>query len=222
MSVAHYDENLLVEMLADGVPYATIAQAVGLTVSMVGKIARGDYRRKLSQRVEEIREARRQAARERAARRGAELMRAHVEQGLSGTGETARKCREFILNCLIQRDEDTADRLDALLGDYTQDAPAPARATAVVAQAAPDAPTPQAPEPKPVQEAKDTKDAKDAKDQRGEKPLGAAKDARSAADPARAVAKPARIFTRPQPGSPAAEAATRWRESQQGSRPSSP
>ena len=141
MSAAHYDENLLVEMLADDAPYAKIAQAVGLTASMVGKIARGSYRVNLSRRVEEILETRRQAVCDTAARRAADLMRAHVEEGLKAGGETARKCREFILERIIAQGDCDNDVLDTLLADSAKPTQPPADADAP----APAAPAPTAP-----------------------------------------------------------------------------
>ncbi|MCE5277780.1 MAG: hypothetical protein ABFD92_15670 [Planctomycetaceae bacterium] len=117
MSVSEvvHDDRLLVQMLADGAPYRQIAKITGLSVSMIGKIARGDNRRVVSHQVHEVKEARRQALRDAAARRAADLMNAHVEEGLKAGGETARKCREFIIGHLLEQDDNPADLFDTLL-----------------------------------------------------------------------------------------------------------
>ncbi|MCE5277513.1 MAG: hypothetical protein ABFD92_13890 [Planctomycetaceae bacterium] len=152
-TAARYDEDQLVEMLADGAPYDKVAAAVGITVSMVGKIARGDSRRKLWQRIEDIRQARQQAVHEIAVARAVDIMRAHVNEGLTGTGETARKCREFVLELLLPKDDCPIDLLETLLAESAKPA-AGEYATAGEAQAQGEG---------VAGEAKDQKDDKDCK-----------------------------------------------------------
>ncbi|MCE5279643.1 MAG: hypothetical protein ABFD92_09480 [Planctomycetaceae bacterium] len=171
MSVANYNEDLLVELLSEGAHYDKIAQAVGLTVSMVGKIARGDYRGHIAQRVREILQDRRKAVRDAAAQRAADLMRAHVAEGLTAGGETARKCREFILNHLLAG-QDAADVLTTLLADSAKP-PRPAGAMTPQPVAGVAAHAQRTQEPKDLKDTKDIKDAQTgAKDQTAEQAQG--------------------------------------------------
>ena len=99
--VGVYDDGRLVEMLAGGEwTYGEIGQALGLTAGHVGRIARGERRPRV---MAEVR-ARVAAALAEARRVGVRwcraLMERHVEVGLGGKGETARKCREFVLSRL--------------------------------------------------------------------------------------------------------------------------
>ncbi|MCE5325192.1 MAG: hypothetical protein LLG01_02135 [Planctomycetaceae bacterium] len=179
MTAARYDENQLVEMLADGAPYDKVAAAVGITVSMVGKIARGDSRRKLWQRIEDIRQARQQAVHEIAVARAADLMRAHVNEGLTGSGETARKCREFVLELLLPKDDCPTDLLETLLAESAKPAVAE-KSLAGEAQAQGEA---------VAGESKDQKDDKDCKAE--STPIAACASPADTAGPATVQASPA-------------------------------
>ncbi|MCE5325387.1 MAG: hypothetical protein LLG01_03130 [Planctomycetaceae bacterium] len=124
--MAQYDEMKLLDLLADGVAYEQVAQEIGISRSMVAKIAQGRTRPEIHQQLLDIREARRQAVHDLAAKKATTLMRMHIEEGLARGGETARKCREFILDRLLTRDDTPADMLDKLLADSAKADPSAA------------------------------------------------------------------------------------------------
>jgi hypothetical protein len=99
--VGVYDDGRLVEMLAGGeFTYAQIGKALGLTAGHVGRIARGERRPGVMAEVRARVAAALAEARRVAVRSCRRLMARHVEVGLAGRGETARKCREFVLSRL--------------------------------------------------------------------------------------------------------------------------
>ena len=111
-----YDEDKLVTLLFEGnKTYDDIAKEVGITASMVGKIARGESRHDLSGRVQNLQEERRRAIRHLAVRWGSDLMKAHIREGIEGSGETARKCREYVLGQL-RTDRPLSDVEEAMMG----------------------------------------------------------------------------------------------------------
>ena len=96
--VGEYDDGRLVEMLAGGEwTYGEIGQALGLTEGHVGRIARGERRPGVMAEVRARVAAALAEARRVGVRWCRRLMERHVEVGLGGRGETARKCREFVL-----------------------------------------------------------------------------------------------------------------------------
>ena len=102
--VGRYDDGVLVEMLAGGRPYGEIAEALGLSEAYVGKVARGERRPRLLAAVRATRQAAIDEARRLGARWSRALLGRHIQVGLAGDDETARKCREFALEacCLGQ------------------------------------------------------------------------------------------------------------------------
>ncbi len=105
--VRTYSDEKLINLLAQGdYTYTQIGRAVGLSKAQVGKIARGERRKDLQTRIR----AARRAFLEQAERLGIQwarpLLMRHIQVGLRGLGETARKCREFALDrCAFHRDK---------------------------------------------------------------------------------------------------------------------
>jgi len=64
---------------------------------MVGKIARGESRRDLSDRVRQLRAHHVQALQHMAVAWAGRALQGHIREGLQRSGETARRCREFII-----------------------------------------------------------------------------------------------------------------------------
>ena len=104
-TVLEYDDDVLVEMLAGGrYTHAEIAGARGLSEAYVGKVARGERRPKLHRQVEARQAAMIAEARRVGARWSRALVSRHIEVGLTGDDETARKCRELVLQeCCFKR-----------------------------------------------------------------------------------------------------------------------
>ena len=80
---------------------------------MVSKISRGATRVDLARRVAELRDARRQAAADVAVKHVADLMRMHVHEGYKAGGETARKCREYVLDRVLDNPKSALSQLAA-------------------------------------------------------------------------------------------------------------
>jgi transposase-like protein len=93
-----YDDDEMVAMLARGEKTTgQIARHFGISRDMVWRISTGRRRPDLHQRVNRIVEEARAMVHRQAVASLEALLRRHIEVGLTGTGETARKCREFVL-----------------------------------------------------------------------------------------------------------------------------
>ena len=103
MPNAKYDEELVVTLLAKGeLTYAQIAKRVGITESMVGKIARGESRKDLHERIcRRIKQFRRRTHCMVASWQP-NVLKKHIAVGMESDGETARKCREFLLKPILE------------------------------------------------------------------------------------------------------------------------
>ena len=97
-----YDEDLLVQLVAEGrMSYRKIAEQLGISPNTVSTAARGVYRPDLYRRI--------CAAVEDACRQSRRLavsylrptVAAHIKNGLEGTGESARKSREFVIKMAL-------------------------------------------------------------------------------------------------------------------------
>ena len=94
-----YDEDLLVELIAEGeLSYRQVAAKTGICWSMVARIARGERRRELQERIAAAVEGYRAKAQRLGVRLVASVVDKHVRDGIEGDGETARKCREYAMN----------------------------------------------------------------------------------------------------------------------------
>ncbi|MHC4718244.1 MAG: hypothetical protein ACYS5V_14825 [Planctomycetota bacterium] len=94
-----YDEQALVDAIARGVmSYAEIAREQGVSRACVSQIARGVRRPELHGRIVERQEAVLMQARRLAVACAVQAMAVHIREGIEGKGETARKCREYLLN----------------------------------------------------------------------------------------------------------------------------
>ena len=93
-----YDDDALVEMIARGnLTQVQIARAMGLSRAYVGKIVRGERRRRLQRRIKAAREGKVDHARRMGAKWSRALLAQHIKIGMAGEDEIARKCREFTL-----------------------------------------------------------------------------------------------------------------------------
>ena len=98
----NYDENMLVELIAEGeLSHGRIAERVGVSRRTVWKIANGLSRPDLQRKIAATVEGYRQAAIRAAARHMKALLEKQVQVALEGDGETARKCREFLLKTFM-------------------------------------------------------------------------------------------------------------------------
>ncbi len=96
------NQDLLVKLIADGeLPQARIAEIVGVSRRTVWRIANGLSRPDLQRKIAAAVEGYRQAAIRAAARHMKALLEKQVEVALTGDGETARKCREFLLKTFM-------------------------------------------------------------------------------------------------------------------------
>ena len=112
-----YDEDLLVELIACGdVSQTEIAERVGVSRRTVWRIANGQSRPDLQTKIAATVEGYRQAAIRLAARFMTPLLKKQIEVALEGDGETARKCREFLLKTFLIALPQRAAGLDAGTG----------------------------------------------------------------------------------------------------------
>ena len=94
-----YDEEAVVEAIARGaMSYAAIAREQGVSRACVSQIARGLRRPELHERIVERQEAVLMQARRLAVACAVQTMAVHIREGIEGKGETARRCREYLLN----------------------------------------------------------------------------------------------------------------------------
>lgn len=96
------DDEALVEAIVRGArSYAQIAREQGVTRACISQIARGRRRRDLHDRIVEAQEAALMQARRLAVACAVQAMAVHIREGIEGTGETARRCREYLLNRVL-------------------------------------------------------------------------------------------------------------------------
>ena len=98
----NYDEDLLVELIAGGdVSQTEIAERVGVSRRTVWRIANGHSRPDLQRKIAATVEGYRQAAIRLAARFMKPLLEKQIEVALEDSGETSRRCREFLLKTFM-------------------------------------------------------------------------------------------------------------------------
>jgi len=98
----NYDEDLLVELIACGdVSQTEIAEKVGVSRRTVWRIANGQSRPDLQQKIADTVEGYRQATIRMAAKWMEPLLKKQIKIALEGNDETARKCREFLLKTFM-------------------------------------------------------------------------------------------------------------------------
>ena len=99
--VKFYDDRRLVHLLAGGEwTYAQIAADLGLSEEYVGKVARGHRRAHLLPKIRAARQARAEWALALAANWARALVRRHIQVGLGAETEGARRCREYVMDCM--------------------------------------------------------------------------------------------------------------------------
>jgi len=97
-----YDEDLLIELIACGdVSQTEIAERVGVSRRTVWRIANGQSRPDLQQKIADTVEGYRQETIRMAARWMKPLLKKQIDVALEGDGETARKSREFLLKTFM-------------------------------------------------------------------------------------------------------------------------
>ena len=97
-----YDEDLLVQLVAEGqTSYRKIAEQLDVSPNTVSTIARGVFRRDLYERICATVEDAYRRARRLASSYLCPVVAAHIKHGLEGSGESARKCREFVMKMAL-------------------------------------------------------------------------------------------------------------------------
>jgi len=97
-----YDDDLLVRLLAEGqLNYTKIAEQIGVSLMTVSTIARGVTRRDLYDRICTLTEDCNRRARRLANNCLWSLVARHIKEGLEGTGEPARRSREFVMKMML-------------------------------------------------------------------------------------------------------------------------
>ncbi len=95
----HYDDELLVQLIGRGNLSSTkIAERVGLGAPFVRRVASGQARQDLQDRIKAAVRANRAGAQRMAVSYLRHMLGKHIRQGMEGDGELARKCREFAIN----------------------------------------------------------------------------------------------------------------------------
>ena len=97
--VKWYRDGELVELIAGGEhTYAEIGRRVGLSEAHVARIARGTRRPRLQVKIRQARQARIDLAQLLAAKWLWLLVKRHIGVGLASEDDTARRCREFVMD----------------------------------------------------------------------------------------------------------------------------
>jgi len=105
-----YDEQVLVDLLARGdLSYAKIAEELGVSTTLVAKIARGEARADLQPRIRAAVDCFRKEAGRLGARWLKHLVTKHIRDGLEGSSEMARKCREYAMDRFFKAQDEDAD-----------------------------------------------------------------------------------------------------------------
>ena len=108
-----YDEDLLVELIADGeLSHGEIAEQVGASRRTGWSIANGRSRPDLQQEIADTVEGYRQATIRLAAKYMQPLLLKQIKVALEGQGETARKCREFLIKTFMLAVPDQAAKAE--------------------------------------------------------------------------------------------------------------
>ena len=112
------NEDMLVKLIAEGrLSHGRIAERVSVSRRTVWRIANGLSRADLQPKIAAVMEGHRQAAIRTAAAHMKSLIEKQVEVALTGEGETARKCREFLIKTFILAVPDQAAKADEKVAD---------------------------------------------------------------------------------------------------------
>ncbi len=109
------NQDMLVELIAAAeFSQRRIAEIVGVSRRTVWRIANGFSRPDLQRRIAAVVEGYRQAAIRSAARHMKALLEKQVQVALEGDGETARKCREFLLKTFMLAIPDQTAKIEKI------------------------------------------------------------------------------------------------------------
>ena len=98
-----YDDDKMVELIADGeLTHGEIAKRLGVNRVTVWRIIHGQSRPDLQVRLDGAISGFSREARRVGSRWLASLITKHIKTGLDGDGETARRCREFMVNLFFE------------------------------------------------------------------------------------------------------------------------
>jgi len=125
MKRGDYDDDLLVELLAEGdLSFQAIADEVGICRAMVGQIARGERRPHLYERINRTFRTNIRKTRNRGAHRLPRILDLHADKG-EADGESARKCREFLLKTFLEMpcDESPAESAEPPFANFMKLSP---------------------------------------------------------------------------------------------------
>jgi len=105
-----YDDDKMVELIAAGeLTHGEIAKRLGVNRVTVWRIIHGQSRPDLQSRVDGAVRGFSREARRLGSRWLKSLISKHIKVGLEGDGETARRCREFMVNLCLEGDETHSD-----------------------------------------------------------------------------------------------------------------
>ena len=105
-----YDDDKMVELIAAGhLTHGEIAKRLGVSRVTVWRIIHGQSRPDLQGRVDGVISGFSLEARRMGARWLKSLLTKHIKVGLEGDGETARRCREFVINLFFEDVEPRSD-----------------------------------------------------------------------------------------------------------------
>jgi len=137
--VKEYDDDLLVRLIAAGeLTHTQIGRRVGLSMGTVRKIASGRLRPELQDRIAELMRMCHVTARRLAVKWLKALLSKHIKHGIEGSGETARKCREFAINKFMDDQvEECTSQLDQG-GPGLADLPEPLKSQVIKALGGPE------------------------------------------------------------------------------------
>jgi len=136
---AAFDRYLAVELIASGqLTLSQIARWLGVNKTTVWGITTGRTHPELQGRIAELTRMYHLAARRLAAKWLKALLSKHIKHGMEGSGETARKCREFAINKFLDDGvENEVPPAERDFGPELRDLPEPLKSQVIEALGGP-------------------------------------------------------------------------------------